>query len=64
MALLIKWNLEIIEVAQVFPDHLKENLSHAAQQDFIPVHPFPQNALRNAMQKNRRNSRESGISQN
>lgn len=41
MALLIIWDLEILEVAQVFPDHLKENLSHAAQQDFIPVHSFP-----------------------
>lgn len=50
MALLIKWDLEILEVAQVFPDHLKENPCHAAQQDFIPVHPFPQNALRNAKQ--------------
>lgn len=50
MALLIKWDLEILEVAQVFTDHLKKILFHAAQQYFITAHPFPQNVLRNAKQ--------------
>lgn len=42
--MLTKQDLGILEAAQMFSDHLKESLYHAAQQDFIPIHLFPQNA--------------------
>lgn len=47
MVLLIKWDLEILEV---FADQLKKIVFHAAQQYFITAHPFPQNVLRNVKQ--------------
>lgn len=49
--MLTNWDLDSLEEAQMFSDHLKESLCHAAQQDFIPIYPFPQDALRNAKQK-------------
>lgn len=42
--MLTKRDLDILEEAQMFSDHLKESLCQAAQQDFIPLHPFSQNA--------------------
>lgn len=42
--MLTKWDLDLLEAAQMFSDHLKESLCHAAQQNFIPIHPFPKNA--------------------
>lgn len=50
--MMTEWELDMLEEAQMFSDHLKESLCHAAQQDLFPIHPFPQNALRNAKQKN------------
>lgn len=51
MALLTERDIEVLEKKKnnkVSPDHLKDKLSHTAQQDFTPVHSFPKNDLKNA----------------